>query len=181
MQTLAGTIDAKDKYTNGHSIRVAEYSCEIAERLSMSKKEQENIYYMGLLHDIGKIGIPDEIINKTSSLTAEEYAVIKTHPTIGAEILKNMSELPDIAVGAKWHHERYDGKGYPDGLKGESIPAVARIIGVADAFDAMTSKRSYRGILPIATVKSEIIKGKGSQFDPVIADIMLKIIEEKFA
>lgn len=178
MLTLASTIDAKDKYTNGHSLRVAEYSRMIVERLNMSEQEQENIYYIGLLHDIGKIGVPDEIINKTSRLTDEEYAIIKTHPTIGGEILEKMSELPDIAIGAKYHHERYDGKGYPEGLKGEDIPLVARIIGVADAYDAMTSNRSYRDVLPQAVVRGEIEKGIGTQFDPIFAEMMLKLIDE---
>ncbi len=178
MKTLAGTIDAKDKYTNGHSIRVAEYSREIARRLNMSDKEQDDIYYMGLLHDIGKIGVPDEIINKTSRLTDEEYGIIKTHPSIGADILRNMSEMPGIATGARWHHERYDGRGYPDGLKGEDIPVVARIIGVADAYDAMTSNRSYRDVLPQSVVRDEIEKGMGTQFDPVLAEVMLQIIDE---
>lgn len=178
MKTLAGTIDAKDKYTNGHSLRVAEYSKMIAERLNMTLNEQEDIYYIGLLHDIGKIGIPDEIINKTSKLTQEEYDVIKTHPVIGSEILEEMSELPEIAFGARWHHERYDGKGYPDGLVGENIPLVARIIGVADAYDAMSSKRSYRGILSQEHIRDEIKRCVGTQFDPKIAQIMLQIIEE---
>lgn len=178
MRTLAGTIDAKDKYTNGHSTRVAEYAKEIAKRIGKSEKEQEDIYYMGLLHDIGKIGVPDEIINKTSRLTDEEYEIIKTHPVIGSDILKNISELPNIGIGARWHHERYDGRGYPDKLKGEEIPEVARIIGVADAYDAMTSKRSYRDVLPQEVVRGEIEKGKGTQFDPYFADVMLTIIDE---
>ena len=178
MRTLARTIDAKDKYTNGHSTRVAEYAKEIGRRIGKSDKEQEDIYYMGLLHDIGKIGIPDEIINKTSKLTDEEYEIIKTHPVIGSDILKNISELPNIVVGARWHHERYDGNGYPDKLKGEEIPEVARIIGVADAYDAMTSKRSYRDVLSQEVVRSEIEKGKGSQFDPNFAEIMLTMIDE---
>lgn len=178
MKTLARTIDAKDKYTNGHSLRVAEYSRMIATRLNMSPHDRENIYYIGLLHDIGKIGIPDGIINKTSKLTDEEYAIIKTHPSIGSEILEKMSELPEIAIGARWHHERYDGKGYPDGLKGDDIPFVARIIGVADSYDAMSSKRSYRGVLPQAVIQEELKKGMGTQFDPVVAKIMLEIIEE---
>lgn len=178
VQTLAGTIDAKDKYTNGHSTRVAEYSRDIAKRYGKTEKEQEDIFYMGLLHDIGKIGIPDEIINKTSRLTDEEYEIIKTHPSIGAEILKNVSEMPDIAIGAHWHHERYDGKGYPDNLVGEEIPEVARIIGVADAYDAMTSNRSYRDVLAQEIVRGEIEKGKGTQFDPVFADIMIQMIDE---
>lgn len=178
MSTLAATIDAKDKYTNGHSARVAEYAKKIAERIGKSEQEQEDIYYVGLLHDIGKIGIPEEIINKTSRLTDEEYEIIKTHPVIGNNILKNISELQDIGVGARWHHERYDGKGYPDRLKGDEIPEVARIIGVVDAYDAMTSKRSYRDIMPQEIVRGEIEKGKGSQFDPYYADVMLALIDE---
>lgn len=178
VQALASTIDAKDKYTNGHSERVARYSREIARRLRKSEKEQEDIYYMGLLHDIGKIGIPDEIINKPSRLTDEEFAVIRTHPTIGADILKNISEMPQIATGARWHHERYDGRGYPDGLAGKDIPYVARIIGVADAYDAMTSRRSYREMLPQETVRNEILRGRGSQFDPEYADVMLEMMAE---
>ena len=178
MKTLAGTIDAKDKYTNGHSIRVAEYSKMIAEKLNMSLHEQEDIYYIGLLHDIGKIGVPVEIINKPSRLTDEEYAIIKTHPIIGSEILQEMSELPGIALGARWHHERFDGKGYPDGLKGDNIPLIARIIGVADSYDAMSSKRSYRDVLPQEYIREEIKRCMGTQFDPEIAEIMLQIIDE---
>jgi len=178
MMTLAGTIDAKDKYTNGHSIRVAEYSKMIAAKMNMTTNEQEDIYYIGLLHDIGKIGIPDEIINKTSRLTDEEYDVIKTHPVIGSEILAKMSELPGIAVGARWHHERYDGTGYPDGLAGEKIPLIARIIGVADAYDAMSSKRSYRDVLSQKVIFEEIKRCSGTQFDPKVAAVMLQIIAE---
>lgn len=178
MRTLAGTIDAKDKYTNGHSTRVAEYAGEIAKRVGKSEKEQQDIYYMGLLHDIGKIGIPDEIINKNSQLTDEEYKIIKSHPVIGSDILKNISEFPNIGIGARWHHERYDGKGYPDRLKGDEIPEEARIICVADTYDAMASKRKYRDVLPQEVVRSEIEKGKGSQFDPRFADVMLEMIDE---
>lgn len=178
METLAGTIDAKDKYTKGHSSRVAEYALNIAKRMNKSEKEQQEIYYLGLLHDIGKIGIPDGIINKTSRLTDEEYKLIKTHPIIGAEILENISEMPELVRGARWHHERYDGRGYPDGLKGDEIPEAARIIGVADAYDAMTSKRSYRDMLPQSIVRAEIEKGKGNQFDPKAADKMLEMIDE---
>lgn len=178
MKTLASTIDAKDKYTNGHSVRVAEYSKMIAVKMGMTHQEQEDIYYIGLLHDIGKIGIPDEIINKTSRLTDEEYDIIKTHPSIGFEILEKMSEIPEIAIGARWHHERYDGKGYPDGLKGEDIPFVARIIGVADSYDAMSSKRSYRGILPQEHIRGELERCMGLQFDPEVAKIMIQIMDE---
>ncbi len=178
MQSLAGAIDAKDKYTKGHSQRVAMYAIEIAKRYGYDDEKQEDIYFAGMLHDIGKIGIPNEIINKTGKLTDEEYEIIKTHPVIGAEILSNISEIPNIAVGARWHHERYDGKGYPDGLKGKDIPELARIIGVADAYDAMTSKRSYRDVLSQEIVRAEIEKGIGTQFDPVFAKIMLEMIDE---
>lgn len=178
IKALVGTIDAKDKYTNGHSARVASYSREIARRAGKDEKMQQNIYYIGLLHDIGKIGIPDEIINKKSRLSEEEYNIIKTHPVIGSEILKNISEIPGIWQGARFHHERYDGKGYPDGLKGDDIPEVGRIIGVADAYDAMTSNRSYRPLLPQNLVREEIKNNMGTQFDPRFASIMLEMIDE---
>ena len=176
--TLAKTIDAKDKYTNGHSERVAAYSREIAKRMGMSEQEQQEIYYMGLLHDIGKIGISDAIINKTEKLTDEEYQMILKHPEIGGEILATISELPGISIGAKYHHEKYDGTGYPGKVVGEDIPLQARIIGIADAYDAMASKRSYRDVLPQQVVYEEIKKGKGTQFGPECADIMLQMIDE---
>lgn len=178
VETLSGAIDAKDTYTNGHSTRVAEYSREIARRAGFSEKEQEEIYMIGLLHDVGKIGIPEAIINKPVRLSDEEYAEIKTHSLLGARILKNISEFPQLAVGARWHHERYDGKGYPDGLTGEDIPLDARIIAVADAYDAMSSRRSYRDVLSQQYICEELEKGKGTQFDPVFADIMLQMISE---
>lgn len=178
MLTLAETIDAKDKYTNGHSVRVAEYAREIAKRVGKSAQEQEDIYYIGLLHDIGKIGIPNTIINKKSGLTEEEYAIMKDHPRIGADILGTMTEIPGLSVGAHWHHELYNGTGYPDGLKGEEIPEIARIIGVTDAYDAMTSKRSYRDVMPQEVVKEELRKGRGTQFDPKFVDVMLQMMEE---
>lgn len=176
--TLAKTIDAKDKYTKGHSERVADYSRKIAGKMELSGKEQQDIYWMGLLHDIGKIGIPDTIINKEGKLTDEEFRIIKMHPVIGVDILDTISEIPNIANGARFHHERYDGNGYPDKLAGEDIPLMARIIGIADAYDAMTSKRSYRDVLPQEVVRAEIVKGRGTQFDPGCADIMLEIIDE---
>lgn len=177
-QALTGTIDAKDKYTKGHSNRVALYSKMLAERLGLSSKEVENVYMQAMLHDIGKIGVPDAIINKPGKLTDEEYEIIKTHPVIGSDILKSITSLKGIEVGARSHHERFDGKGYPDGLKGEQIPFSARIIGVADAYDAMTSNRSYRSYLAQDVVRAEIVKGKGTQFDPNIADKMLEIIDK---
>ncbi len=178
LQALASTVDAKDHYTSGHSTRVAEYSREIARRVGKTKEEQDNIYFMGLLHDIGKIGVPEEIINKTSRLTDEEFAKIKEHPVIGYEILEKIEELPSLANGARWHHERYDGRGYPDGKKGMEIPEEARIIGVADAYDAMTSNRAYSNVRPQEQVRAEIERCKGSQFDPIFADIMLNMIDE---
>jgi putative two-component system response regulator len=178
MTTLANTIDAKNKYTKGHSVRVAQYAQEIARRMGKTEQEIEDIYRIGLLHDIGKIGIPDAIINKPAMLTEEENEVIRNHSQIGAEILKDMTEIPDAAVGAHWHHERFDGLGYPDGLKGYEIPESARIIGVADAYDAMASRRCYRDVLPQAEVRAEIEQGRGSQFDPAIADVMLQMIDE---
>ena len=178
VQALSGAIDAKDPYTRGHSTRVAEYSREIARRAGFSEAIQKDIYMMGLLHDVGKIGILDSIINKKSGLTDEEYAIIKTHPIVGETILKNISEFPQLLTAARWHHERYDGGGYPDGIAGEDIPVEARIVAVADTYDAMTSKRSYRDELPQEVVRVEIEKGKGSQLDPVFADIMLDMIRE---
>ena len=133
---------------------------------------------MGLLHDIGKIGIPDAIINKPSSLTEEEYKIIKTHPVVGAGILKNITELPKLMTGARWHHERYDGNGYPDGISGDDIPKEAQIIAVADSYDAMSSRRSYRDALPQAHIRSELMEGRGSQFAPEYADIMISMIDE---
>lgn len=178
IRALAETIDAKDTYTNGHSLRVAQYSVKIAKRAGKTEEEQERIYYMAMLHDIGKIGIPDSIITKNSSLSDKEYFVTRKHPEIGAEILATISEIPDLGVGARWHHERYDGTGYPDGLQGIAIPEEARMIAVADAYDAMASRRSYRDVLPQQVVYEEIRKGKGTQFDPGFADIMLSLMDE---
>ncbi len=175
---LSEAVDAKDRYTSGHSKRVAEYARKIAARMGKNKEEQEEIYRAGLLHDVGKIRIPAEIINKPGRLTDEEYNIIKIHPVTGYHILQGISEESVIAITAKYHHERYDGKGYPNGLAGENIPEVARILGVADAYDAMASNRSYRNALPQDVVRSEIEKGKGTQFDPYIADVMLQMMEE---
>lgn len=178
IKALVYVIDAKDRYTNGHSSRVAEYAKEIAGRYGYSEKEQNDIYITGLLHDAGKIGVPDAIINKTAALTDKEYEIIKRHPMIGYNILSTIKEMPNLSDGARWHHERYDGRGYPDGLKGEAIPEVSRIIAVADAYDAMTSRRSYRDVMPQEKVRSEIERGSGTQFDPKFAAIMLQIIDE---
>lgn len=178
VKTLASAIDAKDRYTNGHSSRVAKYSKEIALRIGKPIDYQNEIYFVALLHDIGKIGIPDNILNKNSKLTDAEYETIKQHPSIGMEILKNITEMPNIEIGAHYHHERFDGKGYPEGLAGYDIPEIARIIAVADAYDAMTSRRSYRAALPQNAVRAEIVEGRARQFDPDFADVMLKMIDE---
>lgn len=178
VEALAESIDAKDTYTNGHSGRVAYYSREIAKRYGYRDKKLEDIYMLGLLHDVGKIGIPDAIINKPGKLTDEEFEIIKTHPVKGAKILETIEEMPLLATGARWHHERFGGGGYPDGLVGEAIPEEARIIAVADSYDAMSSHRSYRDVLAQDVIRAEIIKGRGTQFDPVFADIMVQMIDE---
>lgn len=178
VETLAGAVDAKDEYTNGHSRRVAEYSQEIALRYGYNEKEAREIYLIGLLHDIGKIGVPDSIINKPARLSYDEFEIAKKHPEMGCKILENIPELPELAIGAHWHHEKYDGSGYPDGISGKDIPEEARIIAVADSYDAMTSRRSYRDVLPQHVVRDEIEKGIGTQFDPVFAKIMLEMIDE---
>ena len=178
VMALAKTIDAKDAYTRGHSQRVGRYARHIAYKMGWPEEEQQKIYFMGLLHDIGKIGVPEAIINKPDKLTDEEYDKIKQHTVIGSEILSLVAEFPELTIGARAHHERFDGKGYPDGIAGQAIPVYARIIAVADAYDAMTSKRSYRDILPQNVVRVEIMKGRGSQFDPQFADVMVQIIDE---
>jgi putative nucleotidyltransferase with HDIG domain len=178
VRALAYTIDAKDRYTSGHSQRVANYSLELAKRMGKSKEEQQIIYHAGLLHDVGKIRVPEEVINKPGKLNEDEFNQIKMHPVSGYHILKDIYDDKRIATGAKYHHERYDGTGYPNGLSGSNIPEIARIIGVADAYDAMASNRSYRSALPQEAVRSEIYNGRGKQFDPEIADIMLTMIDE---
>lgn len=178
LQSFARVIDAKDPYTNGHSIRVAQYARELAKRMHMSEDEQDRIYYIALLHDIGKIGIPDHILNKQGPLTPEERAIIQTHPEVGGHVLEGFSALEGIADGARYHHERYDGTGYCDGKKGEEIPLVARIIGVADSYDAMSSDRCYRPALSKEKIISELKDHSGTQFDPQITPFMLAMIEE---
>lgn len=175
---LSDAVDAKDRYTSGHSKRVACVAMCLAERLGKSGEEQDEIYFAGLLHDIGKIGIPREIINKPGKLTLEEREIINIHPVTGFHILKGISEVPAIAVAARFHHERYDGTGYPNGLKGEDIPEIARIIGVADTYDAMASNRSYRKRLPKEVIVEELKRVRGAQLDPVITDAMLDLLSE---
>ena len=178
VSALAAAIDTKDEYTKGHSSRVAEYSRMIAKRTGYSDARQDEIYMIALLHDVGKIGIPNTVLNKPGKLTPEEYEMIKKHSLMGASILKNIENDPKFELGAKHHHERYDGTGYPSGLKGEAIPEEARIIAIADAYDAMSSDRSYRTHLTQEMIKDEIRFGMGTQFDPKFAEIMLEIVEE---
>ena len=175
---IAKTVDAKDENTSQHSQRVSEYSVMIGQRLGMSKEECENLRRAALLHDIGKIGIPDRILNKPARLTDEEYAIMKTHVIRGGEILKDFTLIENVVDGALYHHERYDGTGYAHGLKGEDIPLYGRIIGVADAFDAMTANRVYRQKLDFSFVVNELERCKGTQFDPKMADIMLELIRD---
>ncbi len=179
MKTFTNFIDAKDKYTRGHSIRVGFYTKKIAEKMDFDEDELDNIYYIALLHDVGKINISDAILNKPGKLDDEERDIIKTHTTNGAQILKDFSSVPHIVEGARYHHERYDGKGYPEGLAGENIPLVARIICVADAFDAMNSDRCYRKAYPMEKIVKELKEGAGKQFDPEVVKVMLGLIEEK--
>ncbi len=177
IEAIARTIDVKDTYTNGHSIRVGHFSRIIAKKLGMEGDELENLYYTALLHDIGKIGIPDAILNKPGKLTDEEYAQMKSHTTKGAKILKDISTIPNIVEGAKYHHERWDGSGYPEGLKGEEIPLIARIICCADCYDAMATKRTYKDPYPKEKIIDEFEKCAGSQFDPNMAKVVVELIK----
>ena len=178
IMTVANTVDAKDDYTKGHSMRVAAYSEILAQRLGWSEEDIQNIYYVAMLHDVGKIGVPDAVLNKPFKLTDLEFRLIKGHTIMGAEILKDFKMFPNVSIGAKYHHERYDGKGYPEGLKGESIPLVARVIGLVDSYDAMTSNRVYRRRLNDNIVMEELERGKGSQWDPELVDIFVSLVKE---
>lgn len=177
IETFTGFIDAKDPYTNGHSNRVAQYTRLIAEEMGYEGEELNRIYYVALLHDCGKIGVPDNILGKPGRLTEDEFEIIKSHTTRGDEILSRFKSLPNVTEGARYHHERYDGKGYPEGKKGEEIPLIARMICVADSFDAMNSNRVYREKLSRDAIIEEIEKNRGTQFDPEIADILLNLIK----
>ncbi len=180
LRTFANIIDAKDRYTSGHSERVAIYSREIAERMNLSADECERIYYIAFLHDIGKIAIPDSILKNAAALTPEERQVIQTHSTVGGDILKDFTSIEGISEGARYHHEKFDGTGYSEGRKGEEIPLLARIICVADSYDAMASKRCYRNDLPEDYILSELDKCSGTQFDPAVAKIMIEMIKDGY-
>lgn len=178
---LRHTVEAKDPYTRGHSDRVSEYSVLIGEKMNLDKNTLHILKVGGLFHDIGKIGIPDSILLKDSKLDDDEYSQIKNHPIIGVHMLGDADIFKDIIPIVKHHHERFDGRGYPSMLSGTDIPLVARIAAVADTFDAMTSKRTYRNALPLDVVKAEIAKYSGTQFDPDIATIFLDILENEYS
>lgn len=174
--TIAQAVDAKDENTSQHSTRVSEYAVLIAKKLGYGEDECEELRKTALLHDIGKIGIPDNVLNKPARLTDEEYEIMKSHVVRGAKILENFTLVKNVSDGALYHHERYDGRGYVNGLKGKEIPLNARIIGIADAFDAMTANRVYRKKLDFDFVLEELKKGRGTQFDPEITDILIDLI-----
>jgi len=180
IETLRYTVEAKDPYTRGHSDRVSEYSVLIGKKLGLSDEDIKILQVGGLFHDIGKIGIPDRILLKEAKLTDDEYSEIKNHPSIGAHILCNAEVFKDMIPIVKHHHEKFDGTGYPSRLKGEDIPYFARIAAVADTFDAMTSKRTYRNALPLDVVRAEIEKCSGTQFDPEIAKVFIDILDNDY-
>ena len=177
VQTLANAIDAKDKYTNGHSSRVAEYSVRLATALGWDKEKIDTLRNEGLLHDIGKIGISDVILNKAAALSDDEYDMLKDHVTIGYDIMHDASTLPGAANVIRYHHERFDGTGYPNGLKGEQIPLDARIVSIVDTYDAMSSNRIYRKALPKEKIREELLKGRGRQFDPKLLDVFISLFD----
>lgn len=181
IETLRYTVDAKDPYTKGHSDRVAEFSVLIGKQLGLPEEQLKTLRIGGLFHDIGKIGIPDHILLKNTRLTPDEYSEIKHHPSIGTHILSNATIFLDIIPIVKHHHERFDGRGYPENLKGEDIPFLARITTVADAFDAMSSKRTYRDSLDIQIIIEEIENNIGTQFDPVAANAFLDILRNNYS
>ncbi len=179
IRSLAGAIDAKDPYTNGHSLRVTQYSMGVGREMGMSDEQLENLEYMAVLHDVGKIGIKDMILNKQAALDDEEFAIMKTHTVIGAKILSSMKSLNRLIAGAKYHHEKFNGTGYSEGLKGSEIPVEARIIAVSDTYDAMTTDRPYRKGLEHSIAMAEINRFSGTQFDPDIVKHFNSVMERK--
>jgi len=178
VEAFAKIIDLKDRYTNGHSTRVAEYTVMLARELGYDEEEVQKYYDIALMHDIGKIGVPDEVLNKPGALTDEEYEEFKTHTTRGYDALKEISLMPELAIGAECHHERPDGKGYPKGLKGDEIPRVAQIVAVADTFDAMYSDRPYRKRMDFEKVVDTIKDVAGTQLAPDVVDAFLRLVEK---
>lgn len=178
MKVFTDFIDAKDPYTSGHSARVAVISKNIARTMGKSESECRSIYYIALMHDCGKAFVPDAILKKPGKLTPEEFKQIQSHTTYGAKMLKNFHAIPDIIEGALYHHERFDGKGYPTGKAGKDIPEIGRIICIADSYDATTTKRCYREPLSEEQVEHELINGRGTQFDPDILDVFMKLVKK---
>ncbi len=178
MLTMTDFIDAKDSYTRGHSSRVAVYSCELAKSLGVSEEERKNYYYIALMHDCGKVGVPDAVLKKPGKLTEDEFRLIQAHATVGNHLLAHFNSIPGIRDGAHYHHERYDGTGYPEGLKGEEIPYVARLICIADAVDAMSTNRCYRDRLTEEKLIEELREHSGTQFDPTMIPEMIVLIHQ---
>src|SRR4051812_8127204 len=180
LHSLTSAVDAKDAYTCGHSERVALVSRHLAAQAGLSDRDVEQVYMGGLLHDVGKIGVPEAVLQKTGRLTNEEFDQIKRHPAIGAKILQDVKQIREIIPGVLHHHERYDGKGYPANLAGHNIPLMGRIICLADCFDAMTSSRTYRKALPLEVALNEIRRCSGTQFDPALAEVFLRTSPDGF-
>ena len=175
---IVNIIEAKDEITEGHSVRVAGYSAALAKAMGYDEQRVDEVYQTGLLHDVGKIGIPDLILKKEGKLTSEEYGEIKEHTSIGGHILAAIETMGYLADGAMYHHEKYDGTGYPNGLKGKEIPEIGRIIAVADVFDALVSKRHYKEAMDVESAKQEILRGAGSQFDPDVVEVFLRLLDD---
>lgn len=180
IMTFTSFIDAKDSYTRNHSVRVAIYAKEIGRRMGLDEDELQNLYYGTLLHDVGKIGIPDEILTNEGQLTPEEFEIIKTHPLKGVEMLKNFTEIPNISDCAHYHHERYDGKGYPEGFSREQIPLFARIASVADSYDVMSLDRKYKKAMSHDEIEEELLANSGTQFDPKIVPFIIDMMNDGF-
>ena len=181
INTFVNFIDAKDPYTRGHSARVASYSAKLAKRMNLPEEAQKNLYYIALMHDVGKVSIPDSILQKPGKLNPEERKIIESHTSVGGQMLRDFTAIPGIVSGALYHHERFDGTGYPHGLQGSEIPLFARIICVADSFDAMSSRRCYRSKLSYEEIVRELNTNAGKQFDPEIVRIMTDILNDAAA
>jgi HD-GYP domain-containing protein (c-di-GMP phosphodiesterase class II) len=179
LQSLAAAIDARDKYTQGHSERVAHYAVAVAEAVADDPEMSSRAWVAGLVHDLGKLGIPDAILSKPARLTEEEHAIIRGHPSLGESILRRAHQLEQVIPAVLYHHERWDGAGYPHGLAGEGIPFIARILGVSDAFDAMTTDRPYRVALTLDQATSELRAGAGKQFDPSLVEPFIKSMSQE--
>jgi len=178
VRTLVSSIEAKDQYTHGHSERVTAFAVTIAEEMGLDAETMDNVRLGALLHDVGKIGVAEKILTKPSRLTPEEVKIIRQHPVRGAEILSHIRNIPGVVAAARHHHEMYNGLGYPDGLAGQEIPQTARVVALADAFDAMTSNRSYRRNFDVGEAVSEFTRCSGDQFDPEVCEVMIRLLKD---